>query len=157
MSTEGRPLSGRRWLSPVMRILNVVPKFILRSPLHGLMDGDLTLLGFEGRTSGRPYVVPVSYVEDGGTLLVGTDRPWKKNIRTGDLVRVWREGRERKFRAGVVSDEDEVARLFETMLPRNPALGRFLGVALDADGSVNRHDMRCAAERGVVVIRLDPR
>ncbi len=156
MESGVRPLSQRRWLSPVMRILNVAPKLVLRSPLHGLMDDDLMLLAFEGRASGRSYVVPVSYVEDEGTLLIGTDRPWRKNIRTGERTGVWLKGRERQFLAEVVSEEAEVAKLFRVILPENPALGRFLGIALDADGWPNRVDLRRAVERGVVVIRLHP-
>lgn len=152
----GRPLSRRRWLSPVMRILNVVPKIVLRSPLHGLMDGDLMLLGFEGRASGRRYVVPVSYVEDEGTLLIGTDRPWRKNIRTGDWLSGWLTGRERQFLAEIVSEENETAKLFRTILPKNPALGRFLDIELDADGCPNRGDLQRAVGRGVAVIRLHP-
>lgn len=152
-----RTLSGRRWLFPVMRVLNVVPKFVLRSPLHGLMDDDLTLLAFTGRASGRSYMVPVSYVEYEGILLIGTDRPWRKNIRTGDRVKVWLKGRERQSLAEVVSDEAEVARLFGIILPKNPALGRFLGIGLDLDGWPNPDDMRRAVGRGVAVIRLDPR
>lgn len=150
----GTSLSRRRWLFPVMRILNVVPKLVLRSPLHGLIDGDLMLLGFAGRASGRRYLVPVSYVEDEGALLIGTDRPWRKNIRTGDWLRVWLKGRERQFLAEVVSEEDELARLFGIILPRNSALGRFLGIALGPDGWPNRDDMKRAVARGVVVIRL---
>lgn len=155
--SERRPLSQRRWLSPVMRVLNVAPKLILRSPLHSLMDDDLTLLAFTGRASGRSYMVPVSYVEDEGALLIGTDRPWRKNIRTGEWLSVWLKGRERQSLAEVVSEESEVARLFGIILPKNPALGRFLGIGLDLDGWPNPDDMRRAVGRGVAVIRLDPR
>jgi hypothetical protein len=151
---EGLPISQRRWLSPVMRVLNVVPRLVLRSPLHGLMSDDLMLLGFTGRTSGRTYVIPVSYVEDEGTLLVGTDLPWRKNIRTGGNLSVWFKGRERRVRADVFVEEADVERLFGIILPENPALGRFLGLRLDSDGRPNRGDLQRAVGRGVAVMRL---
>ncbi len=152
----GRSLSQRRWLYPVMRVLNAVPYVILRSPLHGLMSDDLMLLAFTGRASGRSYLLPVSYVEDEGTLLVGTDRPWRKNIRTGEWLSVWLEGRERRVRAEVIVEEAEVAKLFRVILPENPALGRFLGIKIGPDGWPNPSDLRRAAGRGVAVIRLHP-
>lgn len=150
----GLPLSQRPWLSPVVRVLNAVPKLVLRSPLHGLMSGDLMLLAFTGRTSGRPYVLPVSYVEDEDTLLIGTDRPWQKNIRTGEQLSIWLKGHQRRVRAEVTGEEAEMARLFGIILPENPALGRFLGIKLDADGRPNRDDLQRAVQRGVAVIRL---
>lgn len=150
----GLPLSQRRWLSPVMRVLNAVPKLVLRSPLHGWMSDDLMLLSLTGRISGRSYVVPVSYVEDEGTLLLGTDRPWRRNIRTGERLKIWLKGREPRVRAEVVVEEAEVARLFGIILPENPALGRFLGIKLDPDGQPYHGDLQQAVGRGVAVIRL---
>lgn len=152
--TGGVPISQRSWLSPVMGVLNAVPKLILRSPLHGLMSGDLMLLAFTGRTSGRSYLLPVSYVEDGGALLVGTDRPWRKNIRTGEHLRVWLKGHERRVRAEVIVEEAEMARLFGIILPVNAALGRYLGIKLDADEQPDHGDFQRAVGRGVAVIRL---
>ena len=74
---------------PVMGVFNAVPKLVLRSPLYGFMSDDLMLHTFTGSTNGRSYVLPVSFVEDEGTLLVGTDRPWRKNIRTYERLQLF--------------------------------------------------------------------
>ena len=94
---------------------------------------ELMLRAFAGRTSGRSYTLPVSYVEDDGTLLVGPDRPWRKNIRMGERLSAWVKGRERRVRAEVTVEEAELARLFWIILPENPVLDRFLGIELDPD------------------------
>lgn len=150
----GLPISQRRWLSPVMRVVNAFPKFILRSPLHGLMSDKLMLLTFTGRASGRSYSLPVSYVKDEGTLLIASDRPWRNNLRTGEQVSVRLKGSERSARVEVFSEEAEVAKHFEIILPKNSTLGRFLGIALDPDGRPNPDDLQRAMRRGIVVILL---
>ena len=67
----------------LMRAMNAVPRLVLRSPLHGLMDGKVLLLGFVGRRSGRRYTTPMSYVRAGDEVLMTTEAPWWKNLAGG--------------------------------------------------------------------------
>ncbi len=68
------------------RVLNPVMKAVLRSRLHRLASRTIALLHFRGRTSGREYVTPLSYVRDGHTVwfLSAHSTNWWKNFRDGD-------------------------------------------------------------------------
>ena len=57
--------SIENWL---YRVANPVVKLLLRSPLHGIASGNITLLHFRGRKSGREFVTPLSYVRENGTV-----------------------------------------------------------------------------------------
>lgn len=128
----------------LMRTFNVVPKLILRSPLHAIMSKKLILLTFTGRRTGRSYTTPVSYlVEQGGTLLVAGGAPWWRNVRQGMPVRVRLRGRDRLAQPEVVGERDELAGLLRVILPANPILGRFMGLRARCRGR-----RRSAADRG---------
>ena len=49
------------------RDINPSVRFLLRSPLHGLMSGNTLLLEFTGRKSGRALSTPISYRLEGNT------------------------------------------------------------------------------------------
>ena len=49
-------------------------KFILRSPLHGMVSKYLTLITFTGRKSGKNYTTPVSYSQDDNAEPVADDK-----------------------------------------------------------------------------------
>lgn len=146
---QGKPLRYR-----LAAIANVLPRAILRSPLHGLMSGGFVLLGFTGRVSGKTYLVPVAFLENDGALLIGTDRPWRKNMRTGDTINVWLRGRRERASVEVFTGEADVARWFGIIIPQNPVLPRFLGLRLDPDGTVSRDDLQRGIARGLAAIRL---
>lgn len=135
---------------------NVVPRIILRSPLHRLMSGGFVLLSVVGRNSGKCYTFPVAYHEHDGSLLMGTDdRPWRRNVRTGDWIEIWHRGNSRRAEVEVFTDQPEVGRLLGVILPRNPVLSRFLHIRVEK-GTMNADDVRKAVDRGVAVIRLHP-
>jgi F420H(2)-dependent quinone reductase len=68
--------------------------WLLRSPLHSLVDQHTMVITVTGRRSGKHYTLPVSYVRDGETLLVISqkDRTWWKNLRNGAPVTVLLQG-----------------------------------------------------------------
>ena len=45
------------------RVMNPVITKVLRSPLHRMASGNVALLHFRGRKSGREFVTPLSYVQ----------------------------------------------------------------------------------------------
>ena len=53
----------------VPKWLNCVMKFVLRSPLHGVVSKKIMLLTFTGRKSGKRYTIPVSYTQKGDALI----------------------------------------------------------------------------------------
>jgi len=141
-------------LERVMGALNALPKFVLRLPFQTPMSRRLILLRYTGRKSGRSYTVPVSYVEQGDTLLIPGGGAWKQNLEQGAPVRVRLRGRERSARPEVIKDIDQVERLVAFMMAANPAVSRFIGVPRESDGGPNRERLEQAVRGGFAVVRL---
>jgi hypothetical protein len=93
-----------------MRAMNAVPRLVLRSPLHSLMDGKVLLLGFVGRRSGRRCTTPMSYVRVGDEVLMTTEAPWWKNLAGGAPVEVRLGGRSRRGFAETLTGEEVLRR-----------------------------------------------
>jgi hypothetical protein len=72
------------------KFVNPLVRLILRSPLHGLMDGSLLLIIYRGRKSGKDYTLPVQYARDGSTIYIVPGMPekktWWRNLRGGAPV-----------------------------------------------------------------------
>jgi deazaflavin-dependent oxidoreductase (nitroreductase family) len=159
MSTTTDELTRPRRRPPrsaLQRTLDAVVRGVLRSPLHRIVSGRLLLITVTGRRTGARYTYPVAYAEDGGVLLVGTAAAWRRNLRDREPVTVRWRGRDHLARADVVTDEEEAAVLYRTILRKNPVHGRYAGIRTNADGAPNRRDLRRALARGVAVVRLRP-
>jgi len=63
-----RPLR-RRIQARVMGVLNVPMRLLLRLPFPTPLSQQLMLVSFTGRKTGKAYQQPVSYVQQGDTLL----------------------------------------------------------------------------------------
>jgi|SRR5450755_299818 deazaflavin-dependent oxidoreductase (nitroreductase family) len=146
--------SQSAWTLRIVKVVNALPKLILRSPLHGLMSKQILLLTYTGRKSGKRYTVPITYVEVSETLLLATDRPWWKNLRGGAQVQVWLRGKKREARTEVVTDEATINELYRSMLSEHPAQGWFMDIKPGPDGWPNPEDLHRAVERGVAVIKV---
>src|SRR6266545_8238545 len=108
-----RPL-GRRIQARVMGILNVPMRVLLRLPFQTPLSGRLMLVSFTGRKTGKAYQQPVSYVQQGDTLLSPGGGKWKLNLREGQPVRIRLRGRDVLARPEFVRDAGEVERLLLT-------------------------------------------
>lgn len=64
-------------------LLNPVMRRLLKSPLHRLASGNIAVLHFRGRKSGRDLNTPLSYARDGDLvrLLSSQNTRWWKNFR----------------------------------------------------------------------------
>src|SRR5512139_3100830 len=74
--------------------VNSAMKFVLRSPLHGMVDKTLLLITFTGRKSGKTFTTPVSYSQHDGQVYIFTHAGWWKNLRGGAPVKLLIRGRE---------------------------------------------------------------
>ncbi|WP_019925927.1 nitroreductase/quinone reductase family protein [Nocardia sp. BMG111209] len=143
--------------SRTQRTVDTVMRAVLRSPLHRPISGKLLVVTVIGRKTGRRIPVPVAYAEHDGALLVGTSAAWRRNLRPGAPVEVTLRGRTVAADWDIVSEEEQAADLYKVILVKNATHGRFVQIALEPDGEVNRADLRRALDRGVVVLRLRPR
>lgn len=148
-------MAGRRqtflW---VRTILNPTAKVILRSPLHRVMSRRLMLITFPGRRSGKHYTTPISYVQQGHTLLLGVGGPWWKNLLGGVPVQVRLRGKTYAGRAEAWGDEASMTRVYRTILAHNPTQARFMGITATADGQPASHDIQRALQRGAAVVEI---
>src|SRR5438105_10198342 len=76
-----------RVLQSLMRYFNPFMRLVLGSRAHRMMSGQLMLLSFTGRRTGRSYTTPVSYVREGADLLVPGGGAWWKNLTSGTARR----------------------------------------------------------------------
>jgi deazaflavin-dependent oxidoreductase (nitroreductase family) len=132
-------------------------KWLLRSPLHGLISNSFMLITFTGRKSGQTYTTPVNYVRDGDDLLVTSyrQRTWWRNLRGGAPVTVRVQGRDLEGVGEAITDDEGVAANLLAFLQKVPNRAKYFRVGLDANGQPNPEDVaRSAQDRVVVRIRL---
>lgn len=132
-------------MSTIYKWINPPIKYLLRSPLHGLMSSNTLLLEFTGRKSGRNLSTPISYhIQDGGAhCFTSQSFHWWRNLTNGQTVTLTIAGQ-------AIRTEPEV--VTENMPVMEAALGRFLsavprdashsGVQLDPDGHPNEADIK---------------
>ncbi len=136
----------------VPRVVNVLVKIILRSPLHGLMSKNRMLLTFRGRKSGKVYTTPVSYFREGESIVCFTDSSWWKNLRGGAPVRMRLSGRDVAGMAYPIdTDTEAIAKGLERMLQKIPSDARYYQVTVGPRGQLSASDLMRAAHANVMI------
>ena len=132
-------------------------KFLLRSPLHGLMSGSVLVISFTGCRTGRRISTPVEYYEIGDELWVTSrrDRTWWRNLIGGADVHLQLRGRNLRGRAESILDQDTVSAKLNYLCLRFPARARWLGIRAVEGQPIPEDIRRTAGERLLVVIRAD--
>jgi hypothetical protein len=97
----------------LLRIANPILRFMLRTPLAGPLRGQLMVLNFKGRKSGRQFSIPVSAHRIDNALYAIASATWKHNFRDGAEADVLHEGKTTKMRGELISDPTLVAELCE--------------------------------------------
>ena len=129
-------------------------KWLLRSPLHGLISNSTMLVTYTGRKSGQQYAVPVGYVRDGDTLLTTSvrGRNWWRNLRSSSQVTLRVKGRDLKAMGEAIADGSaRAAEAFTRYLTVAPHMARYFQVELDSDGRPNPEDVARAIQTRVMV------
>jgi hypothetical protein len=126
---------------------------LLKSPLHGLLSKSLLLLRFSGRKSAKRYELPVSYVQDGKSILIASRAKWWKNLRGGAPVELRLRGQDVPAQASVADDKAERTADLRRVLRGANQTGRFMQVEVDASGEPNPQQLATAIEAGWIVVR----
>jgi len=143
--------------------LNPLVAWLLRSPLHRLLDGGLMLITVTGRRSGRRYTIPVGYQRDGDVLHVlvskARRKQWWRNYREPGHVEVQLRGERWRGTAHVVAVESDLfCDVVAATLRRLPMLGSQLGISYDAKRGLTEEQQRVVmAEAALVEIALEGR
>jgi hypothetical protein len=158
-STKGRHVVER--VQPpeaLVRVGNPILSWLLRSPLHGLVDEQLMLLHFGGCRTGRIYTVVVGRRNIYGHLGTLTSSGWRVNFRGGTEVEVTLEGKRRRGHAELVEDPDEVARLYGNLIEEHglEQAARRLGIRINVDRMPTHEELVDVVRRsGLSFITID--
>jgi len=98
------------WAYP---ILNPALKFLLRSPLHGVVSGSIMILIFEGRKTGKRYDIVVAYQQEGDKLYTFSNVIRSKNFIGGAPVALRLRGKLVRATANVVDDLALIGRVIQ--------------------------------------------
>lgn len=133
--------------------VNELVKFILLSPLHRLLSKKRMLLTFTGRKSGKLYTIPLSYVQEGETILCITgNTSWWRNLRASVPVKVLLKGQERDGIAQAIFDDPAVIMQgLQKLLQAIPSDAKYHEVKLDFKGQPNVEDMAQAANSSILI------
>ncbi len=147
-----RPL-GRRIMASVMGMLNVPMRVLLGLPFPTPLSGRLMLVSFTGRKTGKAYQQPVSFVQQGDTLLTPGGGRWKLNLREGEPVRIRLRGRDVLAQPELVKDPEEIECLLAVMTAANPTVSSFVGIPKSSDGRLERGRLETAVKYGFRIVR----
>ncbi len=134
--------------------VNHAMKFVLRSPVHGMVDKTVLLITFTGHKSGKIYTTPVSYSQYDDQVYVFTHAEWWKNLRNGAPVTLRIRGRELHGLAEpVAEDKQAVAAGLTAHLRKVPSDAKYYGVTFDDQRNPRAEEVEQAALT-VVMIRI---
>ena len=144
----------------IYKVANPVVKALLRSPLHSIASGNIALLHFRGRKSGREFVTPLSYVREKGTVyfLSALSTRWWMNLRDEgtsvsiEIARVTVTGKARLWEG----DSDELRERVRRFLSALPRDAKVYGIKLDESRKpVEESLAKVARELVFVEVELD--
>jgi hypothetical protein len=143
----------------LLRAINPMLGFLLKTPLVGSMRDQLMVLKFKGRKSGRDFTIPVSAHHIDGDLYALAGAPWKNNFRGGTDAEVLHGGKNTMMRGEVVADPAAVPGLFhrcaESYGPKRAQ--RMMGLTFRDDRIPTVEDFAEAiAREKLVAIRFTP-
>jgi hypothetical protein len=140
--------------NPIFKVLNPIVKMLLNSPLHFIMSGNIVLLTFTGRKSGRVLSTPVSYRIVDGSVHCFTDyvNQWWRNLQDVESIELLLKGKKLIGKPIVVSkDQVVIAQAFGDFLTALPRSASFSDVSLDKDKIPNQQDVERAAKELVFI------
>jgi predicted TIM-barrel fold metal-dependent hydrolase len=134
------------WYNPIM-------VWMLYSPLQGVLSGNMMVLNYTGRKSGKEYQLPVSYKRIDNTLLTGSykRRIWWRNLRGGVPVTIRLQGKDVTGQAEVIEDEQGVMNGIKAYIGGDPRIARMFKLTLGTDGQPETDSLRQVARDQVIV------
>jgi deazaflavin-dependent oxidoreductase (nitroreductase family) len=137
----------------IMRAVNVPMRAVLALPFATPLSGNLMLISYTGRKTGKAYRQPVSYVRDCDVLLTPGGGRWTLNLADGRPVRIRVRGREAPARPELVTDAAEVERLLGVIAAKNPRAARFIPIPRRPDGRLDPSALDAALQHGFCIVR----
>lgn len=135
-------------------------KWLLRSPLHGFISGNIVLVQYHGRLSNKPYAVPVSYIrfydEEGEersyiAIVSFRQRTWWRNLRQGRAFTIRLRGRDLPATAEIIEDEQAVLAALPDFLQAAPEYAGYMYISKDEEGQFKADELQAAAAKRVII------
>src|SRR5215469_12284590 len=145
--------AARRRRTRIMRVVNVPMRGVLGLPFATPLSGNLMLISYTGRKTGKAYRQPVSYVRDGETLLTPGGGRWTLNLGGGRPVRIRLRGRDLPATGELVTGAAEVERLLGVITRENPRAARFIPIPRRSDGRLEPDALDAALRHGFSIVR----
>jgi hypothetical protein len=134
--------------------VNKLMKFVLRSPMHGLVSKVILLITFTGRMTGKTYTTPVSYSQSGNQVHIFTHADWWKNLMGGTPVTLRLRGRDvRGVAESISGDKQIVATALSEHLRKVPSDAPYYSVTFDDHRNPKFQEVEKAVQT-VVMIRV---
>jgi hypothetical protein len=139
---------------PLFAIINPVMRFLLRSPVHGLLSNSLMLITFTGRKSGKQFTTPVRYIQTGSSVrcFTAAENQWWRNMRSGARVSLLIKGQQTTYQAQAIFDKPaDIKQQLVSYLALFPQDAAYHDIRLNKDKSLNEQDLEQAACNAIVV------
>jgi len=136
--------------------INPLVKFILNSPVHGLLSHSFMLVKFTGKKTGKEYITPMSHHVFGDTVIIvlaeTKGRVWWLNYRETAPMSVCIRGQWEQGYASVVGPETpEYKKWFESVFAKAGFIPKIFGVEFDKNNGLTKEQIsRLASRSGVV-------
>ena len=138
--------------------MNKIVRWLLHSPLHGVLSPWLILVTYTGRKSGKTYTTPVSYVKSGGAVMFFTAHKWWHNFEARSPVTLRIKGRDLRGVAEAVADPDEIEPVVRAFLEeKGTGSAWVIGLKLKGKTIPTRDELaRVIADGGTVMVPVLP-
>ena len=132
---------------------NKIMKFMINSPLGGLMGKSMAVVTVTGRKTGNQISTPINVIktENVYSVISSRDRTWWRNLRGGAEATLRVAGKTFKVDGQVFESNEEVKAGMMFFIQQQPMMAKYLKVQVNEDGSLNEKDLeRVVSERVLV-------
>ena len=139
---------------PLFILVNPIVRLLLKSWIHFFWSGNLMLITFTGRKSGRRFTTPVRYVRDGETIrcFTSAENLWWRNLRGGANVVLRIGGQDASYQARTVEgDPVEVKKWLQYYLGLFPQDAAYHDIRVNSDKSLVAADLEKASRNAIMV------
>lgn len=135
-------------------VLNPMMRMTLHSPAHFTFSDSILVIKYTGRKTGKPYEVPVRYVEKNGVIQCYTDKRagWWPNLRENPGVTFRLRGRDVRYATRVlINDPVQLRNELHEYLNKFPEDAVYHDVRLDSNKKPLDSDIDLRAANSVVI------
>ena len=139
---------------PLFKIINLIVRATLSSPLHSLMSNSFLVIHHTGRKSGRAFATPVRYLrtDTGLRCTTGSHTQWWRNVQASPEVSLQVAGVTSRYRAQLVVQKPERSRpLLVEFLTAYPQDAVYHDIRLNKQNQPDPDDLEAALREAVIV------